>query len=535
VKTLRATTPALCLILAVAVAACGSSPSGNDSNFPGPDGGASDADASVEAGPTCAAGKSLCGAACVDTTTDPSNCGRCGATCDGGTCCASVCVLDTASCSFAVTGLSPAQGNQNGGNWITIVGSGFTAGMRVFIDTGAAPARVIDPQHALVLTPPLTVGTYDVSVTSGMQKAVLPQAYQSIAGREILPWVEKPMMFVRGEDPGLAVLQDGRVLIAGGTTVPDSPTDALASAEIFTRSTNTAALASGNMTAPRIQNAAVTLLDGTVLVVGGAGWSATDGTPATSADLFDATSNTFASTKGPLPTARAGIRAALGWDGRVVITSAGETTADIYDPAADTFTEVPMLAEHSWGFIVRLRDGRVMIGGGDGGITACEIFDPAQNKFIPAAPLNQGRSMLTAHTLPDGRVLVVGGSSVSAGSVDVPLASMELYDATADKWTVAPYVLSVPRTWHAGTLVSDGTVLIMGGYDVDKMCTPTDTVDQVDPVAGTVKPFGTLPHANTEWTAVTLQDGSVLGVGGGACGTPLALPSLDFLNGMPAQ
>ena len=60
-----------------------------------------------------------------------------------------------------------------------------------------------------------------------------------------------------------------------------------------------------------------------------------------------------------------------------------------------------------------------------------------------------------------------------------------------------------------------------------------DTVDQVDPVKGTVSRFGTLPHANTEWTAVTLQDGSVLGVGGGACGTPTALPSLDFLPGKP--
>jgi hypothetical protein len=71
----------------------------------------------------------------------------------------------------------------------------------------------------------------------------------------------------------------------------------------------------------------------------------------------------------------------------------------------------------------------------------------------------------------------------------------------------------------------------MGGYNVDGTCTPTNTVDQVDPVKNTVAPFGTLPHPNTEWTAVTLQDGSVLGVGGGACGTPLALPSLDFLPG----
>jgi hypothetical protein len=221
----------------------------------------------------------------------------------------------------------------------------------------------------------------------------------------------------------------------------------------------------------------------------------------------------------------------MGYDGRVVISSGGDTTADVYDPVTDAFAQIPQLAEHTYGFMVRLRDGRVLLGAGDGSVTACEIFDPAQNKFIPAAPLNQGRSMLTAHTLPDGRVIVIGGSSISAGGVHVPLTSMELYDPAADKWTVAPYVLSTGRTWHASALVRDGTILVMGGYNVDGTCTPTDTVDQVDPVNGTVKPFGTLPHANTEWTAVTLLDGSVLGVGGGACGTPTALPSLDFLPG----
>ena len=34
---------------------------------------------------------------------------------------------------------------------------------------------------------------------------------------------------------------------------------------------------------------------------------------------------------------------------------------------------------------------------------------------------------------------------------------------------------------------------------------------------------------------VTMHDGSVLGVGGGACGTSTALPDLDFLPGKPIQ
>lgn len=523
-------------VVTVLLGACGSG--GNpDSGFdagttPGDDAGVSDATSS----PSCEGGLSLCGSKCVDTTNDPGNCGGCGLSCDGGVCCQSTCVLDTATCSFAVTAISPIEALQSGGNWLTLTGAGFVQGMKVQLGSGVAPAHVKSPTSALVLAPPMTVGKYDVTVTSGTKKAVLPQAVTYAAGTVMLPWAEKPMKFVRGEDPGLAVLQDGRVLVAGGTTVPDSAPDALASAEIYTRASDSVAPAAGNMTAPRIQNAAVTLLDGKVLVMGGAGWSAgvsANNTPSTSADLFDATSGTFAATMHPMTAARAGVRAAMAWDGRVVVTSAGDATADLFDPATETFTQIPLLAMHTDGFALRLRDGRVMVGAGDGGVTACEIFDPAQDKFVAAAPLHQGRSMLTAHLLPDGRVMAIGGASMSAGSVDAPLASIELYDPAADTWTVAPYALSVGRTWHASALVSDGTVLVMGGYDVDKMCTPTNTVDQVDPVKKTVKSFGTLPHPNTEWTAVTLQDGSVLGVGGGACGTPTALPSLDFLPGVP--
>jgi hypothetical protein len=518
----------LSLAVATQIAACGSSKSSYSSFDAGGGGG----DASVESGPqSCPMGQVMCGAKCTNTTGDPLNCGSCGNACEGGTCCSSTCVVDTASCSFVVTGVSPAEGNQNGGDWIKLTGSGFAAGMGVTIGDGVAPALVLDPNDAIALTPPGKVGTYDIAVTLGTQTSELANVFVYNAGAVMLPWTTKPMHFVRGEDPGLAVLQDGRVLVAGGTTVPDQPADALESAELYTRSTDTVTLAPGSMSAPRMQNSAVTLLDGKVLVIGGAGWDATSGTPATSADLFDPTSGTFAPTSQPLTTARAGIRAVLASDGRVVISSGGSATSDIYDPATDTFTQVAQLTTHTWGFIVRLRDGRVLLGGGDGGVTACEIFDPAQNKFIMAGPLNQGRSMLTAHTLPDGRVMAIGGSSMSAGAVEDPLASIELYDPTADMWTVAPYMLSTGRTWHASALVRDGTVLVMGGYNVDKTCTPTDTVDQVDPVNGTVMPFGTLPQANTEWTAVTLQDGSVLGVGGGACGTPLALPSLDFLPG----
>jgi hypothetical protein len=103
-------------------------------------------------------------------------------------------------------------------------------------------------------------------------------------------------------------------------------------------------------------------------------------------------------------------------------------------------------------------------------------------------------------------------------------------------FSLAPYALATARTWHASALVRDGTILVMGGYTLSGKCdSSVASVEQIDPIFETVKPFAPLLNTNTEWTAVTLLDGSVLGVGGGACGTLMALPDIDFLKGAPIQ
>ena len=511
----------LTMLTAAGAPSCGSSEDG--SGFADAGGGDGTTGVDGGGGPTCDAGLATCGSSCVDVTSDPKNCGTCGTSCGAGPCCTGVCNADTVSCAFSITRVTPKQGNQSGGDYLTIEGNGFVAGMKVLIGDGVAPARMIDAHKAIVQTPPGPVGDEDITISAGATKATYKAGFRYVAAGMQLPWQEKPMAFVRGEDPGLAVLQDGRVLVVGGTTVPDSAVDTLDSAEIYTRSSDTVTNAKGKMAIKRWHSSAVTMLTGKVLVVGGAGASNV-------VDLFDPKTDAFTTT-GALTTARGYTRSVLMADGRVMVTSSDAATSEIYDPDSATFTQVPMLSAHVYGFVVRLRDGRVMAGAGDASNTTAEIFDGTTWKA--AAPLNQGRSMLTAHTLPDGRVIVVGGASISAGAVDVPLDTIELYDPKTDKWTVAPYKLSKGRCWHASALVRDGTVIVMGGYTIDKSCSPDNSVDQVDPVAGTVKPFGTLPRPNTEWTAVTLSDGSVLGVGGGACGASTANPSLDFLPGVP--
>jgi hypothetical protein len=451
--------------------------------------------------------------------------------------CGGACVVAD-SCDFVVTGLEPASGFQNGGEWITVHGAGFAAGLRVTIAGGRAPTRVIDATSALIQTPPGPEGLADVEIQQGATTATLPGGFRYRSAGLDTPWQAIAMQVVRGEDPGLAVLQDGRVLIAGGTTVPDGTEESLATMDLFDRPTETVVpVTTATMTTPRWQDAAVTLLTGKVLIIGGACYfdnTNCTGNPAT-AELYDPATGTSRPTQGaPLP--RDYPRAVLLPDGRVLVSSSNDPTLEIYDPDTDAFTEVAATQPHVYGVVVRLRDGRVLLAGGDGGVTAAELFDPDTDTVTPTGSLAQGRSMFTAHTLPDGRVAVFGGSSLSAGGIHAPLASIELYDPATGTFTTAPYALTIGRTWHASALVRDGTVLVMGGYTVDTLCSSSvGTVDQVDLVAGTVTPFAALPDGKTsaEWNAVTLLDGSIVAVGGGACGTATALPEVYFLPGEP--
>lgn len=521
------------IALAVFVVAC-SKAGGDAEDFPTTD---SDVTEVSSEGGMCSGTQQECGGKCVDTASSRDNCGSCGVACGASSqCCSSRCV-ETAGCDFSINNVSPAGGWQNGGDYITLNGTGFAPGMKVFIGEGRAPVLVLDASSARIQTPPGPLGAVDLKIENAGKTAVLRGGFKYAEGGLAGPWAQKPMSRVRGEDPGVAVMQDGRVLVAGGTTVPDSTADALDTAEVYTRETDKVTAVGNAMSTARWQNSAVTLLDGRVLVVGAACYNnmtnCKAGSVPDAADLFDPMTNMFKPTKGKMTIGRSYTRAVLLVDGKVLVTSANDDSLDIFDPIAETFTKLAHTPRHVFGFMVRMRDGRVLLGAGDGGTTNCEVFDPDTKTFKPTAPLAQGRSKLTAHALPDGRVLVIGGASVSAGGVNAPLDSIEAFDPKTETWSTMPYKMSKGRCWHASALVRDGTILAMGGYAIATKCDPDDTVDQIDPVGAKVTTFAVLPNRNTEWQAVTLLDGSVLGVGGGACGTPTALPDLDFLPGKP--
>jgi hypothetical protein len=248
------------------------------------------------------------------------------------------------------------------------------------------------------------------------------------------------------------LLADGRVLIVGG----DDGGRARATAEIFDPKTFTFS-PTGPMATARTGASATLLPDGRVLIAGGTGPYTTSPDMA-SAELYDPKTGTFSAT-GSMTAARFQQTATLLSDGRVLIAGGsdnggqGLTSAELYDPKTGTFAATgSMTAARFQQTATLLSDGRVLIAGGfiAGGATAggaiagvnstanvpsldlvvpslalAELYDPSTGTFTATGSMRTPRAAHTATLLPDGRVLVAGGATNTAGDL---LASTELYD-----------------------------------------------------------------------------------------------------------
>jgi hypothetical protein len=127
--------------------------------------------------------------------------------------------------------------------------------------------------------------------------------------------------------------------------------------------------------------------------------------------------------------------------------------------------------------------------------------------FGSTGSLNTARQSHTATLLTNGKVLVLGGYN-SGGS---PLASAELYDPASGTWT-ATGSLNTGRVYHTATLLSNGKVLVAGGIDATGHVSLT--AELYDPASGTWAATGSLNTAHYLDTATLLPNGKVLVAGG---------------------
>ena len=133
-----------------------------------------------------------------------------------------------------------------------------------------------------------------------------------------------------------------------------------------------------------------------------------------------------------------------------------------------------------------------------------EVWDPATGTFSPAGSLTEARSIHTATLLTDGRVLLVGGWGTG------PLASAEVWDPATGTFS-ATGSLAEDRGGHGATLLADGRVLAVGG---DGSAGSLASAEVWDPATGTFSATGSLTEARSNHTATLLPDGRVLVVGG---------------------
>lgn len=225
------------------------------------------------------------------------------------------------------------------------------------------------------------------------------------------------------------LLQNGKVLIAGGATPPPlmpsrppygaSYSYIINASKIHPQSSREAVLfdpgtgqsaATGKLLTPRALNSATLLADGRVLIFGGSA----DAEPV-SAEIYDPTTGSFTATGAPaekrmrpatllLPNGK--VLVIGGWQSWNPRLQSGTLldTAELYDPADGRFTATGKLhAADEWTPLL-LRNGKVLVVGGGG---RAEFYDSVTGEFTPVGKFRFGSQK--AVLLGNGKIFLLSG------------------------------------------------------------------------------------------------------------------------------
>ena len=294
------------------------------------------------------------------------------------------------------------------------------------------------------------------------------------------------MISVRYEHSLTLITSTGEVLAAGGRSSTSSTT-ALASAEIYNKttgvwtSTNPMANARRLHAATQLGTSGNPTTSGKILVSGGISGS----TSTTSAELYTRSTGLW-SAAGSLNAARHLHTATLLADGRVLVAggmngTATIPTAALYNPASGSGSWVPTtgpIPPTGWRYGTatliqttnnQLNNHVLLVGGNNGSstISAVYLFDPVQNAFstlasIPSPPREQHFAVILPNS--NGKILVGGGLNGSQ-----VLGSAIVFDPSASNGTWSPAGTMTSLRVGASavvlptSIVANGSVIVTGG------------------------------------------------------------------------
>lgn len=181
-----------------------------------------------------------------------------------------------------------------------------------------------------------------------------------------------------------------------------------------------------------------------------------------------------------------------------------------------------------------LPDGRVLVAGGTS--ASLEIVDWQ----TATSTLVTGRTTLplTRHSatlLADGRVVLAGGGYRTDGRPPFGhYGDREVRTYGGGEAVAIAAEMASERLFHRATLLDDGRVLISGGYNADLGGTHYYRNDVLaaeifDPVTNAVRTIAGMPAPRTGHTATRLRDGRVL-IAGGANNVNGALASAELFD-----
>ena len=325
-----------------------------------------------------------------------------------------------------------------------------------------------------------------------------------------------------GNSPSRAA--NARILLAGGDCNTCSP-GSTATAELYNATTETFAAITGSMTSSRAWHTATRLAtEGQVLITGGI-----DNTDAylASAEVYDSNKQAFTPTKGAMSVARVFHKAVLLPNGFVLVTGGTSLnqaldTAELYSTKAQIFTatKTTMNSGRLLHTATLLGNGNVLIAGGQSSnastpLSTAEVYNYKTQQFVLTnGNMAAARFAHTATLLNNGQVLITGGFG-SGGCPGAAVATAELFDPSSGTFTPTKSPMYNARAFHSATLLQNETVLIAGGIDADCAGNIIATAEIFDPATGLFRLTpGDMTSSRFQHTATLLNDGTVLIAGG---------------------
>ena len=189
-----------------------------------------------------------------------------------------------------------------------------------------------------------------------------------------------------------------------------------------------------------------------------------------------------------------------------------QPSAELFDPATGQFTATgEPQAHHGWGVTATLLpDGKVLVAGGSSGCdspcytASAELYDPSTGRFASTGKMTAPRAEARAVLLKTGEVLLVGGTAITESN---PVLTAELYHPSTGKFTLigATHLSDATQV----VLLNDGRALVIGNSGADLY----------DSSAKRFMATGAMTVPRSKFGGALLPDGRVL-IAGGQAGGP---------------